>query len=261
MAAFNDVTMEWDAQVAPTMIAEEYSCDAQLHSHPIEPATSIPITPPSSETDSEGDCALSTAFHVLSTEAAALAALSQLYQIDSVARTGFVDAVDAISKSLHDGGKLVITGVGKSGKIGEKLVATMNSLGVLSMFLHPIEALHGDLGLIRPNDTMLIITFSGRTSELSALMPHLSSELPLIMMTSHATSPLTRGRNSVALLPTPIPESEETSFGIAAPTTSTTVALALGDALALAVARKIHEARGPGAVFRSHHPGGAIGMK
>ena len=108
-----------------------------------------PITPPSTDTDPQDDAALASAVHVLSTEATALSCLARLYQTDPEARTGFVDAVAAICKSCSHGGKLVVSGVGKSGKIGEKLVSTLNSLGVLSVFLHPVEALHGDLGVIR----------------------------------------------------------------------------------------------------------------
>jgi hypothetical protein len=109
----------------------------------------LPITPPSSEYEPENEAALATAVHVISTEATALSCLSRLYQTDPVAREGFVKSVDSVARSIGSGGKLVVVGVGKSGKIGEKVVATMNSLGVLSVFLHPIEALHGDLGVIR----------------------------------------------------------------------------------------------------------------
>ncbi|KAI9787498.1 MAG: hypothetical protein M1839_000027 [Geoglossum umbratile] len=226
----------------------------------------LPITPPSSEYEPENEAALATAVHVISTEATALSCLSRLYQTDPVARGGFVKSVDSVARSIGSGGKLVVVGIGKSGKIGEKVVATMNSLGVLSVFLHPIEALHGDLGVIRAHDTILLITFSGRTPELRALLPHLPQASSLIILTAHTTpttSPLTRDRASTILLPAPIHESEETSFGVCAPTTSTTVALALGDALAVAIAHKIHveEGRGPKEVFKSYHPGGAIGMK
>ncbi|KAI9814893.1 MAG: hypothetical protein M1832_005621 [Thelocarpon impressellum] len=231
-----------------------------------EAIPALPVTPPSSESDADDDAALATAVRVLSTEATALACMSRLYQTDPTARRGFVGAVDQIAQTVAGGGKLVICGVGKSGKIGHKLVATMNSLGVLSVFLHPTEALHGDLGVVRMVDTILLITFSGQTAELRALMPHLPRSLPLVMMSSHQSpqvSPLTHDRPDTILLPTPVHESEEDSFGLSAPTTSTTVALALGDALAMAVARRIHvgEGRGPREVFKAYHPGGAIGMR
>lgn len=119
--------------------------------------------------------------------------------------------------------------------------------------------------LLKQKDVLLLITFSGNTPELLSLLPHLPSHLPLIALTSHTsyhTSQLTRGRPGAILLPAPIPESETESFGISAPTTSTTVALALGDALAVACARQINNRDGnmPADVFRRNHPGGAIGL-
>ena len=80
----------------------------------------------------------------------ALAYLERIYQTEPVAQDGFVNAVGRISKAILNGGKLVVSGVGKSGKIGSKIVATMNSFGVRSAFLHPTEALHGDLGVVGP---------------------------------------------------------------------------------------------------------------
>lgn len=109
---------------------------------------------------------------------------------------------------------------------------------------------------------MLLITFSGRTPELLQLLPHLPSSSPVIAVTSHthpSTCPLffSRPPQLSILLPAPIPSSEVNSFGLPAPTTSTTTALALVDALALAIARRLHP--DPGAVFHAYHPGGAIG--
>jgi DNA-binding MurR/RpiR family transcriptional regulator len=94
--------------------------------------------------------ALDTALHVLSTEREALANLELLYRTNTLAQEGMRRAVAQIVKSITSGGKLVVCGVGKSGKIGRKLEATMNSMGIYSVFLHPTEALHGDLGMIRP---------------------------------------------------------------------------------------------------------------
>ena len=88
--------------------------------------------------------------HVIRTERDALTALEEIYETNRVAQDGFIDAVNAISKSVSCGGKVVVSGVGKSGKIGMKIVATMNSFGIKSAFLHPTEALHGDLGMIGP---------------------------------------------------------------------------------------------------------------
>ena len=109
-----------------------------------------------------------------------------------------------------------------------------------------------------------MISYSGSTGELLALLPHISDNIPLIAMTSHthpSFCPLLANRGNSLLLPAPIHEPENISFSISAPTTSTTVALALGDALALAVAQKIHKAMGKSSaeVFQLNHPGGAIG--
>ncbi|CAG8112445.1 unnamed protein product [Penicillium salamii] len=227
-----------------------------------------PLTPPdSSDPQIKDVSSVITAIHVIATERAALAHLEHIYQTDARAQTELARAVDRIAASVRDGGKLVVCGVGKSGKVGRKIEATMNSLGVYSAFLHPTEALHGDLGLVRPNDTVLLISFSGRSPELLALLPHLPQTVPVIALTSHTHpescplltlhAPLGMG----ILLPAPIHEDEESSFGVSAPTSSTTVALSLGDALAIATARKLHTATGksPAEVFRGFHPGGAIG--
>ena len=95
-----------------------------------------------------GKDALATALHVIRTERDALTRLENLYDADVVAQEGLASSVNAITASICSGGKLVVVGVGKSGKIGQKVVATMNSFGIRSAFLHPTEALHGDLGMI-----------------------------------------------------------------------------------------------------------------
>lgn len=201
------------------------------------------------------------AIHVLDTEATALRSLATLYEEDASVAAAFDAAVGAITRHGGARGKLVVVGVGKSGHIGRKLVASFNSLGVRAAFLHPTEALHGDLGEVGPHDTLLFITFSGRTPELLALLPHLDPALPALVLTAH-TRPeaceLVRQRPSLILLPAPIPRPEAATFGVSAPTTSTTAALALGDALALVAARELHAAAVP-AVFARNHPGGAIG--
>jgi hypothetical protein len=125
------------------------------------PVSNSYITPPvgAGEPSWQTQSVLVTAIHVLTTEASALSHLAHLYKTNPVAQSGFIQAVDAIARTVHEGGKLVICGVGKSGKIGKKLVATMNSLGIMTVFLHPIEALHGDLGVIRPVSMPLFFFF------------------------------------------------------------------------------------------------------
>ncbi|KAI5815770.1 hypothetical protein BZA77DRAFT_248135 [Pyronema omphalodes] len=229
--------------------------------------TSFPITPPSTDSDltPKAEDILAKATHVLSTEATALSCLSRLYSTDPLCRESFLRAVDAIVRTLQTPGKVVVSGVGKSGKIGAKFVATMISLGLKTVSLNPVEALHGDLGIIDSNDILVLITFSGKTPELLNLMPHLPAHMPVIVLTSHTnphTLPLISNRVNSILLPTPIPESETTSFGISAPTTSTTVTMALLDAVALTAADLFHEGipGGPKEVFKQNHPGGAIGV-
>ncbi|KAK5629090.1 hypothetical protein RRF57_004805 [Xylaria bambusicola] len=203
---------------------------------------------------------LAGAIHVLNTEATALRSLTQLYKVDATAAEGFNAAVDAILRQCHEKGKLVVTGVGKSGLIGRKIVATFNSLGLHSTFLHPTEALHGDLGKVGAHDVILFITFSGKTSELLALLPHVDAKLPVIVLTAHsqpADCELISHRPDAILLPATIHESETVSFGISAPTTSTTVALAVGDALGIVVSQELHTS--VSSVFARNHPGGAIG--
>ncbi|PKY03056.1 sugar isomerase [Aspergillus campestris IBT 28561] len=230
----------------------------------------LPMTPPdpsdSGISSTKDGLSVAAALQVISTERAALFHLEQIYQTDALAQEHLVRAVTQIARSIRNGGKLVCCGVGKSGKIAQKLEATMNSLGIYSAFLHPTEALHGDLGMVRPNDTLLVISFSGRTPELLLLLPHIPSTVPVIAITAHmhpSTCPLLSFQPSDMgiLLPAPIHEDEESAIGVCAPTSSTTVALSLGDALAIATARRLHTApgRGPAEVFKSFHPGGAIG--
>ena len=204
---------------------------------------------------------LSNAVHVLGTEATALSCLTRLYETDPIARGGFNSAVEAITRFRGDKGKLVICGVGKSGHIAKKLVATMNSLKIHATYLHPTEALHGDLGKVGKHDTILLITFSGKTPELISLLPHFDPSLPLIIMTSHthpSTCEIIKHRPDTILLPAPIHKSETECFGFNAPTTSTTMALALGDALAVTISNELHI--NVQAVFSQNHPGGAIGQ-
>ncbi|RFU72531.1 arabinose 5-phosphate isomerase [Trichoderma arundinaceum] len=203
---------------------------------------------------------LHSGIHVLNTEAAALANLTKLYEVDAVARDGFNASIKAITRLAKNKGKLVIIGVGKSGHIGKKLVATFQSLAIRSVFLHPTEALHGDLGIVGPEDTLLFITYSGKTQELLLTLPHLDERLPTILLTSHMrreSCEFVKHRPNTILLPAPIPEPESVSFGVSAPSASTTAALALGDALALTAAHELHPS--VSTMFAKNHPGGAIG--
>ncbi|CZR70278.1 related to arabinose 5-phosphate isomerase [Phialocephala subalpina] len=219
------------------------------------------ITPPEpQETCANFSTRLTNCTHVLGTEATSLSRLSMLYETDPIARRGFNSAVEAITRHGGRKGKLVVCGVGKSGHISNKLVATLTSLKIPAIFLHPTEALHGDLGVVEDDNTILFISNSGKTGELLALLPHFDTSLPTIIMTSHtlpSTCEIIEQRPGTILLPAPLHISETDAFGVNAPTISTTMALALGDALAIAVSRELHA--NIASVFHKNHPGGAIG--
>ncbi|MDO9206652.1 MAG: KpsF/GutQ family sugar-phosphate isomerase [Sulfuricurvum sp.] len=152
-------------------------------------------------------------------------------------------------------GKLIITGVGKSGLIGAKMAATFASTGSPSFFLHPTEALHGDLGMIGKDDVVIAISYSGESPELSAILPHIKRfDIPLIGMTRSSASTLGRYSDEVININVAV---EACPLNIA-PTSSTTLTLAMGDALAVC----LMEARGfKKEDFASFHPGGALGKK
>jgi arabinose-5-phosphate isomerase len=152
-------------------------------------------------------------------------------------------------------GRVVVTGMGKSGHVGNKIAATLASTGTPAFFLHPAEAGHGDLGMITRDDTVLALSNSGETGEVLMLLPHLKRmALPLISMTGRPDSTLARAA-TVAL---DVSVAQEACPHNLAPTTSTTVALAMGDALAVAVL----EARGFSAEdFARSHPGGSLGRR
>ncbi|MDD4855317.1 MAG: KpsF/GutQ family sugar-phosphate isomerase [Sulfuricurvum sp.] len=152
-------------------------------------------------------------------------------------------------------GKLIITGVGKSGLIGAKMAATFASTGTPSFFLHPTEALHGDLGMIGKEDVVIAISYSGESPELSSILPHIKRfGIPLIGMTRNSLSTLGRYSDEMININVAV---EACPLNIA-PTSSTTLTLAMGDALAVC----LMEARGfKKEDFASFHPGGALGKK
>ncbi|RUT26717.1 KpsF/GutQ family sugar-phosphate isomerase [Asaia sp. W19] len=163
---------------------------------------------------------------------------------------GFERAVAAISAMT---GRVVVSGIGKSGHIGRKIQATFASTGTPAFFVHPAEAAHGDLGMIDSHDILLLFSQSGETSELAALLEHAARHaLPVIGVTSSPSSTLARASSVVLCLP---PAREACPMGLA-PTTSTIMQLALGDALAIALL----ERRGFTANdFGAFHPGGKLG--
>jgi len=175
-----------------------------------------------------------------------------LYQASERLDQSFLDAIETI---LQTTGKLIITGVGKSGLVGAKMAATFASTGTSSFFLHPTEALHGDLGMISKGDTLLAISSSGESEELTKILPHIKRfDIPLIGLSSNPLSSL--GKYADVFLDISV-EREACPLGIA-PTASTTLTMALGDALAVA----LMEHRGfKEQDFASFHPGGTLGKK
>jgi arabinose-5-phosphate isomerase len=164
-------------------------------------------------------------------------------------------ALDLLRLSLDNGGKIIITGVGKSGKVGQKIAATLSSTGSLAVFLHPTEGLHGDLGIIRPQDVILALSYTGNTDELVRLLPSFRSlRVPVIGLGGNSNSKLSNECD--AWIDARV--DQEACPHNLAPTTSTTLALALGDALAVV----LMQIRGFDAKsFAQFHPGGSLGRK
>ena len=164
----------------------------------------------------------------------------------------FARAVQLIYRAK---GRLIVTGIGKSGIVGRKIVATLNSTGTPALFLHPVEAMHGDLGMISPEDVVLALSNSGETNELTILLPSIKRlGVPLIAFTGRPDSTL--ARQSDIVIDVGVPR-EACPLGLA-PTASTTAALAMGDALAVAL---LTQRRFKASDFRRFHPGGSLGAR
>jgi arabinose-5-phosphate isomerase len=190
---------------------------------------------------------LARAREVFDIEIAALKAVRS--QVDGA----FETAVGLIVDALRQRGKIVVAGIGKSGNIGQKIAATLTSTGSTSVFLHSVDALHGDLGIVSDGDVILALSYSGESEELLNLIPALKRyAVKIISMTGAPKSSL--GRFSDVVLNVKVPK-EACPFNLA-PTASTTAMLALGDALAMTVlqARGFKEKD-----YARHHPSGAIG--
>ncbi len=189
---------------------------------------------------------LATAREVLAVEIEGLKAV-----FEKLGRS-FVEAVGTIWRAK---GRVVVTGIGKSGLVGRKIVATLASTGTPSFFLHPAEALHGDLGMVVPEDVLLAISNSGETEEVNKLLPSLKRRgVKIIAFTGNPASTLAREADVVVDVGVP---REACPLGVA-PTASTTATLAMGDALAMALAKlrnlKLED-------FRRNHPGGTLGER
>ncbi len=161
----------------------------------------------------------------------------------------------AVELILSSRGKVITTGIGKSGIVARKIMATLNSTGTTAIFLHPVEALHGDLGMVGPGDVVLALSHSGETVELVNLIPVLREHgAKVVAMTGGLDSSLARASDIVIDCGV---EREACPLGLA-PTTSTTAALAMGDALAVVL---IEKHRFGAEDFKRHHPGGKLGER
>ena len=206
--------------------------------------TRSPASPPG-----DPDAALSAiaeAARVLRAEGGAL-----LHLADRIDQT-FVEAVETV---LAASGRIIVSGVGKSGIVARKIAATLTSTGTTAFFLHPVEGLHGDLGIVSREDVAILVSKSGDTGELAELAGYLLRYgVPIVLMTGNPRSPL--ARHASAVLDCSV-AGEACPLDLA-PTTSTTAAMAMGDALAIVLLRR----RGfEPADFARLHPGGALGRR
>lgn len=184
----------------------------------------------------------------------------RVLQLEAESLLKFSDALPddftaAVNLILGTKGRVIISGMGKSGHIGCKIAATLASTGTPSFFVHPAEASHGDLGMVTPEDICLMISNSGETSELGDLIAHcVRFSIPIIGISKRRDSTLMRAASLRLTLPD-LPEA--CSIGMA-PTTSTTLTLALGDALAVAL---MEQRSFKPEHFRTYHPGGKLGAR
>ena len=186
------------------------------------------------------------AANVLTTEA------NELTKNAEILDGEFEKAVETLYQTK---GKVVVTGVGKSGHVGAKIAATLASTGTPSFFMHPTEAMHGDLGMIGKDDTLLAISFSGESEELTKILPHVQRfGVPIVAMAKDKFSTL--GKFSDAFVKLDV--SKEACPLDAAPTSSTTLTLALGDALAVCLMEKRGFKKED---FANFHPGGSLGKR
>lgn len=192
--------------------------------------------------------AIKAALRVVATEQSGLAALEEA--LAGYLAGPFCNAIDVIGKSS---GRVIVSGVGKSGHIGGKIAATFASTGTPAFFIHPAEANHGDLGMIARDDVVIALSWGGESTELNGILSFTRRfSIPLIAITAGEQSTLAREADIVLLMPK---VQEACPHGLA-PTTSTMMQMALGDALALALL----EARGFGPNdFKTFHPGGKLG--
>src|SRR3954447_13680044 len=175
--------------------------------------------------------------------------------LDALADSLGEEFVRAVGLILECNGKLIVSGLGKSGHVARKIAATFASTGTTAVFLHLAEAIHGDLGMAAKGDVAILISQSGETSELEAVIEHFQhARIPIIGITGHPGTMLAEASTAALVLP----HWAEVGPESVAPTTSTTMTLALGDALAMTVMRQRGFTRTD---FGRLHPGGSLGTR
>lgn len=205
------------------------------------------------ETALEATSALQAAQQTVEIETAGLSALREA--LDGELGQRFEAAIDAILKAQAQGGRIIVTGMGKSGHIGRKIAASLASTGALSHFVHPAEASHGDLGMVGSNDVVLALSWSGEAPELADIIAYTRRfEVPLIAITAGAKSAL----GSAADIALVLPKMAEACPNGLAPTTSTTMQLAMGDCITVAL---LSLRKFTAQDFRQYHPGGKLGSR
>ncbi|VAW12242.1 D-arabinose 5-phosphate isomerase [hydrothermal vent metagenome] len=198
----------------------------------------------------DNDTLVGIALATIATEQQGLGALAQA--LEGPMRPSYLAAIETIAMAQ---GRIIVTGMGKSGHIARKIAATLASTGTPASYVHPSEASHGDLGMITPRDVVVALSWSGETGELAAIIAYSKRfAVPLIAMTSAAASSLGTAASVCLTLPQ-VPEA--CPHGLA-PTTSTTMQLALGDALALSL---LEQRQFTPSDFRAFHPGGSLGAQ
>ena len=181
--------------------------------------------------------------------------LTEAKELEKAAAFISFDIEKAIDLIINSKGKLIVTGVGKSGLVGTKIAATLASTGTSSFFLHPTEAMHGDLGMVGKEDIVLGISYSGESDELVQILPHLKRfNIPLIAMARNPKSTLAKYADIFININV---EKEGCPLD-AAPMSSTTLTMAMGDALAVCLMKKRNFKKED---FASFHPGGSLGKK
>lgn len=192
------------------------------------------------------------ACEALSLECKGMQELIHALQTNTELTQSFLQTIQAISNLK---GRVVLSGIGKSGHIARKIQATLASTGTASLFVHPAEASHGDLGMIQKEDIVLAISVSGETQELFNIITHTKRfNIPLICITTNTTSTLAKNSDIILSLPR---SKEACPLGLA-PTTSTLMQLALGDAIAITLLKNKHFSAFD---FGIYHPGGRLGSK